>query len=63
MDLWYTEFQTKDVGITCKVKNTLHTEKSDFQEISILETYQFGRMLVLDGTFRLQMLMNTYIMK
>lgn len=50
VDLWYTEFQTKDIGITFKVSETLHTEKSDYQDIAVIETEQFGRMLVLDGT-------------
>ncbi|MCL4515280.1 MAG: polyamine aminopropyltransferase [Firmicutes bacterium] len=49
MDLWYTEKQTENVGITCKVKETLHAEKTDFQDLAVLDTLQFGRMLVLDG--------------
>jgi len=50
MELWYTEFQTPNVGITCKTKKTYHTEKTEFQELALIETEQFGRMLVLDGT-------------
>ena len=50
MDLWYTEFQTPSVGITCKTKKTYHTEKTEFQDLALIETEQFGRMLVLDGT-------------
>ncbi len=50
MELWYTEFQTEGVGITCKTKKTYHTEKTKFQEMALIETEQFGRMLVLDGT-------------
>jgi spermidine synthase len=50
MELWYTEFQTQNVGITCKTKRTLHVEKTEYQELSVIETEQFGRMLVLDGT-------------
>lgn len=50
MELWYTEFQTPAVGITCKTKKTLHTEKTKYQELALIETEQFGRMLVLDGT-------------
>lgn len=50
MDLWYTEFQTPAVGITCKTKKTYHTEKTEFQDMALIETEQFGRMLVLDGT-------------
>lgn len=50
MELWYTEFQTSGVGITCKTTKTYHTEKTQYQEMAMIETEQFGRMLVLDGT-------------
>lgn len=50
MELWYTEKQTPNVGITCKVSKTLHIEKTDYQDLALIETNQFGRMLVLDGT-------------
>ncbi len=49
MELWYTEKQTPNHGITTKISQTLHTEKTDFQKLDILETNQFGKMLVLDG--------------
>lgn len=49
MELWYTEKQTPNVGITCKISETLHDEQSEFQHISVINTEQFGRMLVLDG--------------
>lgn len=49
MDLWYTEFQTPAVGLTCKVTRTLIEEHTGFQHMAIIETEQFGRMLVLDG--------------
>ncbi len=49
MELWYTEKQTENHGITTKISKTLHTEKTDFQQLDIIETNQFGRMLVLDG--------------
>jgi spermidine synthase len=50
MELWFTEFQTPNVGITCKTKRTIHTEKTQYQELALIETEEFGRMLVLDGT-------------
>ncbi len=50
MELWYTEKQTPNVGITCKISKTLHTEKTEYQDMAMIETEQFGRMLVLDGT-------------
>ncbi len=49
MELWYTEKQTKNLGLTCKTRGTLHVEQSEFQHIAVLDTLQFGRMLVLDG--------------
>jgi len=49
MELWYTEKQTPFMGITCKVKKTLAAEQTDFQSLAVIETEQFGTMLVLDG--------------
>ncbi|SDK16037.1 polyamine aminopropyltransferase [Sediminibacillus albus] len=49
MELWYTEKQTKDFGITAKVKRSLHSEKTDYQQLDMLETDEWGNMLVLDG--------------
>lgn len=49
MELWYTEKQTQHLGITCQVKETLCTKMTAFQELAILDTLQFGKMLVLDG--------------
>ncbi|MBO9609407.1 MAG: polyamine aminopropyltransferase [Paenibacillaceae bacterium] len=49
MELWYTEKQTETFGITAKIRETLVTEKTDFQDLAIIDTMEFGRMLVLDG--------------
>ncbi|MGI6647917.1 MAG: polyamine aminopropyltransferase [Bacillota bacterium] len=49
MDMWFTEKQTPNVGITCKIKNTLIVEQTPYQHLAIIDTEQFGRMLVLDG--------------
>ncbi|KEO83436.1 polyamine aminopropyltransferase [Tumebacillus flagellatus] len=49
MELWYTEKQTENYGITAKIEKTLHTEQSEFQRIDLIETNQWGKMLVLDG--------------
>lgn len=52
MELWMTELQTQNLGLTCRVKKTLYSEKSEFQEITVVDSEQFGRMLVLDGVFQ-----------
>jgi spermidine synthase len=49
MDLWFTEKQTATHGITSKITKTLHSEQTDFQKLDMIETDQFGTMLVLDG--------------
>ncbi|SFF75535.1 spermidine synthase [Halobacillus alkaliphilus] len=48
MSTWFTEKQTENFGITAKVKQSLHNEKTDFQELEMLETEEWGNMLVLD---------------
>src|SRR5690554_1447709 len=50
MEMWFTEKQTENVGITCKAGRTLHMEKTEYQDLALIETLQFGKMLVLDGT-------------
>jgi len=49
MDMWLKEGQIKDAAMTYKIKETLVTKSSKYQEIAILDTYALGRMLVLDG--------------
>lgn len=48
MGTWFTEKQTEHFGITAKVNRSLHHEKTDFQELEMLETAEWGNMLVLD---------------
>ena len=52
MEVWFTELQHPGLKITCKVLQTLHREMSPYQEIVVLDTEQFGRMLVLDGAIQ-----------
>lgn len=49
MELWYSEQHTDHVRFSLKVKEQLFCQKSDFQQVDILETYEFGRILTLDG--------------
>lgn len=49
MELWFTERQTEAMALSCLVSRTIHREQSRLQEIAVLETVQYGRMLVLDN--------------
>jgi len=49
MELWYTENHTQNVRFSIKVYKQLASAESEFQRIDIFETYEFGKVLVIDG--------------
>lgn len=49
MELWYTDQHTKNVRFSMKVEKQIATCESEFQRIDILQTTEFGKVLVLDG--------------
>ena len=49
MELWYTEKHSENVGITMKVGKTLFSGESEFQKLEIIETLEYGKMMLLDG--------------
>ncbi len=49
MELWFTEDHTESVKFSIKIKRHIVSEQSEFQKIDILDSFEFGRMLVLDG--------------
>jgi len=49
MDMWLKEGQISDAAMTYKIKETLVRKQTEYQDLAILDTYAFGRMLVLDG--------------
>ena len=53
MELWFTEKQTDALALSLLVNKTLHRERTPFQDLAVLETVQYGRMLVLDGVVML----------
>lgn len=49
MEIWVTEYQTKSLAFSLKIRNTLKTENTKYQTLAVVDTEQFGRMLLLDG--------------
>ncbi|QZY53809.1 polyamine aminopropyltransferase [Crassaminicella profunda] len=49
MELWYTENHTETVKFSIKVKEHLYTKASPFQQIDVFDTYEFGKLLTIDG--------------
>jgi spermidine synthase len=48
-DTWFTEKHTPHAGITLAVGGRLFDQQSQYQHVEVLETLEFGRMLLLDG--------------
>lgn len=49
MELWFTENHTDDVRFSIKVKEQLYSGRSYYQDIAVFDTFEFGRVLTLDG--------------
>jgi spermidine synthase len=52
VELYLTEQQTANQQLSVRVTKTLHAEKTAFQDLVIVETAQWGRLLALDGFFQ-----------
>lgn len=50
--VWFTEFQTDDVTLGLRIKSVLHRETTPYQELVVLDTEAYGRVLVLDGAIQ-----------
>jgi len=53
MELWYIQDYINEYKMGLKVKETIFQGKTRFQEITILDTYLYGRVLLLDGIAQL----------
>lgn len=53
MELWFSEFHAPDVKHSLRVNRHLYSAKSEFQQIDILDTPEFGKVLALDGNVML----------
>jgi len=49
MELWFTENHTENVKFSIKVDKQLASVESEFQRIDVFDSYEFGKVLVLDG--------------
>ena len=53
MEMWFSEYHTKDVKHSIRVTRHLYAKKSDYQQIDIFETPEYGRVLALNGNVQL----------
>ncbi|MCL6517620.1 polyamine aminopropyltransferase [Alicyclobacillus sp.] len=48
-ELWFTERQNDNLTIGLRINKILHSETTEFQTLDVVETVQYGNLLVLDG--------------
>lgn len=53
MELWYSELHTEDVKLSMRVKEHLYTARSLYQKIDVMDTWEFGHVLLLDDVVML----------
>ena len=53
MELWFSEYHAPDVKHSIRVNRHLYSQKSEYQQIDILDTPEFGKVLALDGNVML----------
>lgn len=53
MEFWFSERHTNDVKHSLRVKRHLFSKKTEYQQIDIFDTFEFGRVLALDGNVML----------
>lgn len=51
-DLWFVEGEGDNLLVKYKVREVLFAEQSPFQHVMVLDTYDFGPTLVLDGAIQ-----------
>lgn len=51
-EMWFTEEDRDNLKLDYRIKDIIYSENSSFQKVIILDSYDFGRMLVLDGAIQ-----------
>jgi len=49
MEMWIKEGQIEDAAMTYKIRETLVRKQTEYQDLAIVDSCCFGRMLLLDG--------------
>ena len=50
---WFSERYSDNLQLSFRVKDQLLSVKTDFQRIDVFDTYDFGKLLSIDGTVQL----------
>ena len=50
MELWFSDYQTDKVKVSIKVEKQLFGQKTDYQQIDVFDSKEFGRFLSSNGS-------------
>lgn len=53
MEMWFSDIHTDNVKLSIRVEQQLFSAQSEFQRIDVLDSKEFGRILVADGDLML----------
>jgi len=48
MQMWFSEYHTVNVKLDVRIEEQLFSGKSEYQEIDVFKSYEFGKMAALD---------------
>jgi len=51
-EMWFVENDRNNLKVAYRIKDVISSVKSQFQQIDIIDTYDFGRCLILDGVMQ-----------
>ena len=49
MHMWFSEYHTSNVRLDVRIEEQLFSGQSDYQKIDVFKSYEFGKMVALDG--------------
>ena len=55
LEVWFHERESDHLHVGHKITKVLYQGRSEYQEIAVIDTVEFGRMLVLDGIAQLSL--------
>ncbi len=53
MEFWFDEMHTPNMRLGFRIRRELENVKSEYQDIHVFETWDYGKLLVIDGTVQL----------
>ncbi len=53
MEFWYSEMHTQNIKLGFRIKEEIEHVRSKYQDIHLLGTYEYGKLLVIDGTVQM----------